>query len=229
MAERRRLALAETVRVHDADEIIQLVNTRERRGFPDGALGDFAVAHQDIGVVIQFILTRGERHADADAESLTERTRRHIGEREARRGMTFEVVAELAEFREFADGDKTIFRPRGVKQRRGVAFGKNEAVVVVKMRILRVILHVAEEERGDEVGCRAARSRMAAARRRRGSNRVDAQLVGDAFQQFNVRFNHNKLRSLIDGRRKPRMKSYGGGSAWPGSEQAGSSAAALRE
>ena len=104
--------------------------------------------------------------------------------------MAFEIVAKLAELREFGDGDETIFGPRGVEQRRGVAFGKNEPVVVVKMRILRVILHVAEEQRGDKIRRRAARSRMAAARRRSCGDGVDAQLVGDPFQQFDVRFNH---------------------------------------
>ncbi len=68
MAERRGFALAETVRVHDGDQIIQFVNARERRGFPNGAFGDFAVAEQDVSVVIQLVQPRGERHADADAQ-----------------------------------------------------------------------------------------------------------------------------------------------------------------
>ena len=55
MAERRGLALAEAVRVHDGDQIVQLVIAGERRGFPDGAFGDFAVAEQDVGVVIQLV------------------------------------------------------------------------------------------------------------------------------------------------------------------------------
>ena len=59
MAERRRLALAEPVRIHDGDQIIQFVKTRQRRGFPNRAFGDFAVAHQDVGVVIQLVEPRG--------------------------------------------------------------------------------------------------------------------------------------------------------------------------
>ncbi len=190
VAERGFLALAETVGVHDGDKIIQLVNARERRGFPNGAFGDFAVAEQNVGVVIQLVLSRGERHADADAKPLAERTGRHVGEREARRGMAFKVIAKLAELQQFRNRDETVFRPRGVKQRRGVAFREDEPVVVVIMRILRVIFHVAEEERGDDIRRRAARSRVAAARRRGRFDGVDAQLVGDSFQKFNVRFNH---------------------------------------
>ena len=123
MAEHRRLALAETVRVHDRDEIAQLVKAREVRRLPDRAFRDFAVTEQNVGVVIQLVLPRRERHADADAETLAERTRRHIREREARRGMAFEIIAELAQLQKFRDGNKTIFRPRGVEQGSGVAFG----------------------------------------------------------------------------------------------------------
>ena len=145
MTEHRRLTLAETVRVHDRDEIAQLVKAREVRGFPNGTFGDFTVTEENVSVVIELVLLGRKGHADADAETLTERTGRHIGECEARRRMTFKVVAELAEFQQFRNRDKTIFRPRGVEQRRGVSFGQYEAVVVVVMRILRIIFHVAEK------------------------------------------------------------------------------------
>src|SRR5207342_291162 len=55
------------------------------------------------------------------------------------------------------------FGPRGVKQRRGVAFGQNETVVVVKVWILRVETHVPEEQGRHDIRRRAARSRMSAA------------------------------------------------------------------
>ena len=97
MTERRGFALAEAVRVHDGDQIIQFVISGERRRFPDRALGDFAVAEQDVGVVIQIIQPRGARHADADAETLAERAGRHVHEREARRGMAFEFAVQLPE------------------------------------------------------------------------------------------------------------------------------------
>jgi hypothetical protein len=180
MAERRRLALAEPVRVNDGDQIIQFVNSRERRRFPNRAFGDFAIAHQDVGVVIQFVQSRGERHADADAEALAERTRRHVREREARRGMTFQFAGELPERRQFGNRQKTVFRPRGVKQRRGVAFRQNETVVVIVVRILRIVTHLPEKKRGDQIRRREARGRMSAARRRRRGDGMNSQLVGDA-------------------------------------------------
>ena len=167
VAERRRLALAEAVGIHQGDQIVEFVNARQRCRFPDRALGDFAVAHQDVGVVIEIVQAGGQRHADADAQALAQRAGRHVHERQARRRMTFEVAAELAEFQQFTGGEQAGFRPRGIKQRRGVALGKNKTIVVVVVGILRVVTHVAEKQRGHHVRRRAARSRVSAAGRGR--------------------------------------------------------------
>ena len=108
VAERGGLALAETVRIHDGDEIVQLVNAGERGGFPDRAFGEFAVAEQDVGVVIEIVQPRGQRHADADAEALAERAGGHIHKRQPRGGMAFEVAAELAQLQQFSAGNKPV-------------------------------------------------------------------------------------------------------------------------
>src|ERR1700744_2439954 len=93
----------------------------------------------------------GQRHANPNAKALTQRTGGDIGKREARGGVTFEVIAELAELQEFSHRDKAVFSPNSVNQRSGVAFGKNETVVVVIMRVLRIILHVPEKQRGGKI------------------------------------------------------------------------------
>ena len=82
-----------------------------------------------------------------------------------------------------------------VEQRGRVAFGQDETVIVVVVRVLRVILHMAEKQRGGKVRRREAGGWMTAAGRRGGLDGMDAQLVGDPFQQFNVRFNHKFLES----------------------------------
>ena len=160
------------------------------------AFGEFAVAEQDVGVVIQLVETRGQRHAGPDAQALAERAGGHVHERQARRRMAFEVAAVFAELQQIVHGKQTGFRPRGVKDRRGVPFGKNETVVVVIVRIFRVVTHVPEKQRRHHVRRRQARSRMAAARGGGGVNRMNAQLVRNALQQFNVSINHGarKLR-----------------------------------
>ena len=97
MAECGGLALAEAVGVHDGDQIIQLVHPGQRSGFPDSAFGDFTVAHEHVGVVIQLVLAGGQRHARAHPETLTKRAGGHVGKGQTRRGMAFEVVAKLAQ------------------------------------------------------------------------------------------------------------------------------------
>ncbi len=101
VAERSGLALAETVGVHDGNEVVEFVNPSERCGFPHSAFGNFAVAHQHVGVVIEFVETTGKRDAHTNAKPLPQRTRRHIGERQTRRGMTFEIAAKGAQLQEF--------------------------------------------------------------------------------------------------------------------------------
>ena len=63
-------AVMQAVGVHDGDEIVELVDARERSGLPHGALGDFAVAEQDVGAEIEMVEPRGQGHADADAQAL---------------------------------------------------------------------------------------------------------------------------------------------------------------
>jgi hypothetical protein len=84
--------------------------------------------------------------------------------------MTFEIRINAAEFLQICHRKQSGFRPRGVKNRSGVAFGKNEAVVVVIFRVLRVVAHVAVEQRGHQIGHRTARSWMTTTSRCRGGN-----------------------------------------------------------
>ena len=104
--------------------------------------------------------------------------------------MAFEVAAELAQLEQFLRREQPGLGPGRVQQRRGVAFGENEAVVVVVMRVLRVVAHVPEEQRRHQVRRRTARSGMPAARRRGRRNGMNPQLVGDALQALNINVVH---------------------------------------
>jgi hypothetical protein len=61
-----------------------------------------------------------------------------------------------------------------------MTFGKNEPIIIVKMRTLRVISHMPEEQRGDEIRRRTTRSGMTAARRSCCGYRMNPQLIGNA-------------------------------------------------
>ena len=54
--------------------------------------------------------------------------------------------------------------PRGVQERRRMPFRQHETVVVGMLRIARVVAHLGKEQRRDDVGRRAARAGVAAAR-----------------------------------------------------------------
>ncbi len=139
------LALAKPVDIHQSDEIVQLINAAQRSSFPHPALGALTISHQNIGAVIQLVESRAQRHADAGAQSLSEGACRHVHERQARCRMAFEVAAELAKLEQFLRREKPRLGPGRIEQRRGMTLGKNEPVVVVIMRVLRVKAHVPEE------------------------------------------------------------------------------------
>ncbi len=96
VAERGRPALAERVDVDDARRGCQLVVARDVGRLPDRALGRLAVAEEHVGAVGRADAARVQRDADRRAQALAERAGRDVHERQARRGVPFEVRAELA-------------------------------------------------------------------------------------------------------------------------------------
>ncbi len=188
----------EAVHVHNGHEIVQLIDARQRRRLPHRAFGAFAVAHQDIGAVIQVVQPRAKRHAHAHAQALAQRTRRHVHKRQPRRRMPFKVAVQFAQRVQMLAREKPQFRPGRIKQRRGVALGKDEAVVVGVMRIFRIEPHVPEKQSRHQVRRRAAGSGMPAARRRRGRDGVNSQLVcqcPSTFPQWSYSFVLRQLRT----------------------------------
>src|SRR5438105_543501 len=104
--------------------------------------------------------------------------------------MALEIAVQPPKLEEFFDREKAGFSPRGVKQRRCVTLGKDETVVVIKFWIFRVIAHMTEEKRCDQICRRTTRSWMSAPRRRRCFNGMNAQLIGNSFQTFCVDIVH---------------------------------------
>src|ERR1041385_11661 len=89
MAESGFLALSKPVYIHDRDEIVELVDTSQRCGFPDCAFSYFTIAKKDIRSVIKLIQSRTKSHAHTHAETLPERAGRYIHKRQPRRRMAF--------------------------------------------------------------------------------------------------------------------------------------------
>ena len=144
--ERRGLALAEPVDIHNRDEVVQVVDACQRGRLPDRAFRAFAIAEQHIGPVVQVVQLRAQRHAHPDRQPLAQRPGRHIHEWQARCRMAFEVAAELTQLEQLLHRKQPRLRPGRIQQGRGMAFGKNEPVVVVEVRVLGIVAHVSEEQ-----------------------------------------------------------------------------------
>jgi len=74
---------------------------RERHGSIP-RFGDFAVAEQDVGIVIQMVERAASAMPAPTLKALAKRTGRHVTNGKPRCWMALEVAVELAEFQQFA-------------------------------------------------------------------------------------------------------------------------------
>ena len=95
--------------------------------------------------------------------------------------------SDLAQLQQLGAIEGAGLGPGGVQNRRGVALRQDEAIAVRVVRISRVEPHLGEEQRGHDVGHRAAARRMTAAGFGRGAHRIDAEPGGDVLQGGNER------------------------------------------
>jgi hypothetical protein len=102
--------------------------------------------------------------------------------------VAFEVAREFAQPEQLVNRNQPVFGPGGVKHRSRVPLRKNEAVVIVILRLIRQIAHVAEEQRSNDVGGGHAGSRMAAACGCGFIDGMNSQLVGNPRQRFHGSF-----------------------------------------
>ena len=116
------LALAETVDVHNGDQVVQLMMAGQRSGFPHRAFRAFAVAEQNVCAVVEAVHPAAQGHADPHTEPLAERAGRYVHKRQARRRMALEVRPKLAELEQVLHREKTGFSPSRVKEGCSMAF-----------------------------------------------------------------------------------------------------------
>ena len=182
-------ALAQAVDVGDAHQVVELVMGGDLQGLPHRTLGHFAVAQEHVGAVGQHVQVPGiHGQAHAHGQPLAERAggRLHVGESHG--GVAFQRAAELAVVSlQILPGDFPGGHPQGIKQRGGVALGKNQAVVVGEMGPVRVIAENApEKEGGHELHGGQGRSGVAGAGRGGGGEDVMANKTGKFFQAGEV-------------------------------------------
>lgn len=92
--------------------------------------------------------------------------------------MAFELAIELAKSHESGDGENSSFGERGVKDRRGVSLGEDEAIAFDGVGIPRIEMHGVKKSGGDELGAGKAGSGMAGAGGGGHAHGMDAKKAG---------------------------------------------------
>ena len=176
-SQHRFASLAQTVHVHDADQVRELVVRGVLDRLPHRPFGHLAIAGEHphtIGKLIQ-ILT-GQRDSHADGQPLPERPRGHVHPRQDRGGMPLEPAAELAQGHHLYIGNRAGGLEYRVEERRGMPFREHQVIVTRILGIGEVVTQVIGQQDRHQVGGRHRRGGMAGARLRGGPDTVHTQL-----------------------------------------------------
>ena len=179
-ADHRLAALAEPVHVDDRRQVVELEVRGVLEGLPHGALGHLAVTaeHPDArGQPLEVF--RRECHADADRQSLSERSGRDVDPRDARGRVALEHAPVRAVVEDLLVGDDTRGPVDRVQQRGRVALGEDEPVVRRALRLGEVVAEIAVDEDGEQVGCGHRGRGMSRPCGRAHPHRVDAELLSE--------------------------------------------------
>ena len=179
-ADHRLARLAEAVDVDDRGQVVEPVEGGVLERLPHRALGHLGVAAQAPHAVGQAVeLLARERHADRDRQALAERAGGHVDPRDDRDRVALELGAERAERQQLLVGDRAGRLEHRVVQRRRVALGEDQVVVVRVLRVLVVEPEVLLHQDRHQVGRRHRGRRVAGVGRRGGADGVDAQLLAE--------------------------------------------------
>ncbi len=122
--------------------------------FPDLALFELAVAEERIDAVIFLIDSGCKCHAARCRNSLSEGTRTHIESWEILHGrMSLQAGAELAEGLKLFLREVPFLCHNGIKRRAGMSLGKDEAITVRVLRVLRIDMHFLKIKESVDVSC----------------------------------------------------------------------------
>ncbi len=188
VAEHRRPRLPERVDVDDGDQVVEGAVPGHLGGLPDRALRRLAVTQEHEDARVASGQTRAEREADADAEPLTERARRHIHEGQTRGRMALEIAVDVPERGELLALERAHLRPGRVQHGRGVALAEHKSIARDHAGMVGVQSHLVEEDRRDEIGRRGGARRMSALGHRRRPDRIDPEPRRDVFERLDPGF-----------------------------------------
>ena len=147
-----RAGLAQSVDVDDRGQSVESVERSLGDRLPHGALGHLRIAAQDPGSIRQPIeLLAGERDTDPDRQALAERAGGDVGPRQDGRRVAFQPAAAPAVGHQLLLVDRADGLEDRVVQRRGVALGEDQVIVVRVLRVGDVVMPVLADEHGHEL------------------------------------------------------------------------------
>ena len=181
----RLAALAEPVDVDDRHQVVQALLAGVLDGLPDRALGHLGVAAQRPHAIGQPVeVTRAQRDPGGDRHALAERAGGDVDPRQLGRRVALQAGAELAEGEQLLVGDRAGGDEHRVDERRGVALGEDQVVVVGVLGVVVVVAQVTGHQDRHQVGRRHRRGGVPRLGGVGRTDRVDPQALGELVNFF---------------------------------------------
>ena len=179
-ADHRLARLPEAVDVDDRGQVVEAGEGGVLERLPHRALGHLGVTAQAPHAVGQAVeLLARERNADRDRQALAERAGGHVDPRQHRDRVALELRPELAERQQVLVRDRSGGLEHRVVERRRVALGEDQVVVIGVLGVLVVEVEVLLHQHRHQVGRRHRGRRVAGVGGGGGANRVDAELLAE--------------------------------------------------
>ena len=197
--------------IENRDQVVQVAVGCEHSGLPDLAFLAFAVSHQREDGCLAAVELQATRHAGGNGEALAQRSRRRLDAGKlAAIGMPLKTAVQLAKSLQLLFGEIAGLGKRCVKHGSRMSLRKKETVAVLLLGIVRVMVeHATEIQRAQNLDRRERPSRMPASRFGHHFDDIHANIVGLAFQIFQVHvvFLPNQRQSIPLLRDTPTMVS----------------------
>jgi hypothetical protein len=172
-------ALTEPVHVQDDRQVVELPVRGVLERFPDRSLRHLAVSHQHPDPVRTGIYgLRRQGNANTDGQAEAQRTGGDVDPWKRRAGVALEAAAKAAQRQELLVADRSGRGVERIEERRGVALGEDQVVVVGMVGLFEVVAEVLLSQHREQIRGGHRRGRMPRPADRGGPDRVDSELLG---------------------------------------------------
>ena len=151
----RLSALTEPVDVHDRHQLVEPLYAGVLNRLPDRAFGHLGVTAQAPDAVGQAVqVAAAEREPGRDREALSQRAGRDVDPRQRRCRVALQTRSEFPEGQQLVIGDRAGGVEYRIHERRGVALGEDQVIVVGVGGGIEVVVQVVGHQDRHQVGGR---------------------------------------------------------------------------